>query len=489
LDSPLSLGPGPLSVARRGAQVHLAFSASKPGAGATPMALEGDFPVESGEVVLELAGGPVALPLLGVTEGAAGLTDVEHATVAGKARAVLAAGGSNLTFDGELRVHGLALKRQKIAAEVVHAPDFSVIARGTLDDQGELRLDDAEWGMGAMRIRARGGLQQASDHVAASLAFDVPAASCQSLLDSVPDALLPLIRSARMTGSFGARGRVAFDTRHIEDLLLDYDIDDRCRVAEVSPDLARERFTHAFTHTVYKPDGKTADEIFGPGTENWTDLDRISPYMQVAVLTTEDGAFPHHKGFNHAAIRNSLIANIKSRRFVRGASTITMQLAKNLFLSRDKTLSRKLEEVILADYLEQIFKKDDMMELYLNVIEFGPDVYGITQAADHYFGRKPEELNLAECLFLSSIMPSPIRYHRIFEKGEVPEAWMKHIRQLMEIAEKVGNISKAELAEGLSETVVFHKPGDPAPAMRAPVGGGGRVDREPVEDVGWTPVN
>jgi membrane peptidoglycan carboxypeptidase len=213
--------------------------------------------------------------------------------------------------------------------------------------------------------------------------------------------------------------------------------------------------------------------------------------MQVAVLTTEDGAFPRHKGFNHAAIRNSLIANVKSRRFVRGASTITMQLAKNLFLSRDKTLSRKLEEVILADYLEQIFKKDDMMELYLNVIEFGPDVYGITQAADHYFGRRPEELNLAECLFLASIMPSPIRYHRIFEKGEVSEAWMKHIRQLMEIAEKVGNISKTELAEGLSETIAFHKPSDPRPPARAPVGGGGggRIDREPLEDVGWTPVN
>ena len=114
--------------------------------------------------------------------------------------------------------------------------------------------------------------------------------------------------------------------------------------------------------------------------------------MIAAVLTTEDGAFYKHHGFNHAAIRNSAAANLKARRFVRGASTITMQLAKNLFLSREKTLSRKIEEVILTDYLEQAFRKDDMMELYLNVIEFGPDVYGVTQAAEYYFGRKPEEL-------------------------------------------------------------------------------------------------
>ncbi|MFM9469844.1 biosynthetic peptidoglycan transglycosylase, partial [Streptomyces scabiei] len=89
------------------------------------------------------------------------------------------------------------------------------------------------------------------------------------------------------------------------------------------------------------------------------------------------------------------IANLKAHRFVRGASTITMQLAKNLFLSRDKTLSRKFEEVLLATYLEDTFKKEELMELYLNLIEFGPDVYGVVQAAEHYFGRAPIELNLA----------------------------------------------------------------------------------------------
>ena len=134
------------------------------------------------------------------------------------------------------------------------------------------------------------------------------------------------------------------------------------------------------------------------------------------MLTTEDGGFFRHHGFNTCAIRTALIANIKAGRFVRGASTITMQLAKNLFLSREKTLSRKLEELILTDYLEQTFTKDEMMELYLNVIEFGPDVYGVTAAADHYFGRTPAELNLAECLFLASLLPQPLRYHHLRER-------------------------------------------------------------------------
>ena len=203
------------------------------------------------------------------------------------------------------------------------------------------------------------------------------------------------------------------------------------------------------------------------------------------MLTTEDGGFFHHHGFNHAAIRNALIANIKARRFVRGASTITMQLAKNLFLSREKTLSRKLEELVLTDYLEQAFTKDEMMELYLNIIEFGPNVYGVTAAADHYFGRRPEELNLAECMFLSSILPKPVHYHHLYEDGELPESWLRGIRARMVIAQRTGKITAAELAEGLTEPVVFHKPNTPRPPPRAPVA----APRGEDEAAGWQELN
>jgi membrane peptidoglycan carboxypeptidase len=219
---------------------------------------------------------------------------------------------------------------------------------------------------------------------------------------------------------------------------------------------------------VYLPDGTIGEQTTGPGSDNWTALEDISPYMQVAVLTTEDGAFLRHHGFNRAAIRASLIANIKAGRFVRGASTITMQLAKNLFLSRDKTLARKLEEVVLAEYLEQTFSKDELMELYLNVIEFGPAVYGITAAADYYFGRKPAELNLAECLFLASVLPSPIRYGALRESGELPDGRLRGLRTLMEIAHRNGRIDEAELNEAEAETVQFWTGGD-RPVPRSPV--------------------
>jgi membrane peptidoglycan carboxypeptidase len=145
-----------------------------------------------------------------------------------------------------------------------------------------------------------------------------------------------------------------------------------------------------------------------------------------------------------------------------------MQLAKNLFLARAKTLSRKLEEVILTDYLEQTFTKDELMELYLNVIEFGPAVYGIEAAADYYFGRTPAELNLAESLFLASLLPAPLRYGSMRASAEVPEGWMHTLHNLMEISHHTHRISDAELAEGEAEPVVFwHGDGDRPPARPA----------------------
>jgi membrane peptidoglycan carboxypeptidase len=296
------------------------------------------------------------------------------------------------------------------------------------------------------------------------------------------------VRPARLSGSFGASVNLAFDTRTIDKLLLEYKIDDQCRMLEVPRDLSRERFEGAFSYRTYKPDGTLGETTTGPGTPAWTALDDISPFMVAAVLTTEDGAFYKHKGFNHSAIRSSVQANLKARRFVRGASTITMQLAKNLFLARDKALSRKIEEVILTDYLEQVFRKDDMMELYLNVIEFGPDVYGVTQAADYYFGRKPEELNVGECFFLASLLPSPIRYGKLREKGEISETWMRHLKALMEIAARNGKITHAELEDGLKTPITFVRDGDPRPAPRKAVTTQ-RRDPWADDDSPWRPLD
>jgi hypothetical protein len=487
--TPLTLGPAKLTLLRHQGVMDASFSTSPTAEGAR-LSLEASLPISQGDTRVAISGGPISLAQIGAKEGAGGLADVNRASITARGSAILKADASELTIDSDIGVRDLGLSHPKLADDVVHGLEASMLLKATYDDKGTLSISDAEGTLGALRLRVNGSIRDAHDHLEGALAFDAPTAACQSLLDSIPTALVPDVHDMELTGTFGATGKLAFDTRELDDLELSYRIDDKCKFVHVPEEFDRERFMHPFSHQVYLPDGSTAEEETGPGSEAWTDLDRISPFMQVAVLTTEDGAFFKHQGFNHSAIRASIIANLKAGKFVRGASTISMQLTKNLFLSREKTVSRKLEEVILTDYEEQTFSKNEIMELYLNVIEFGPDIYGIGAAADHYFGRKPDELNLAESLFLSQLLPNPIGYHKLYEKGEISPSWARNIKTLMEIAFKSGKISQQELDEGLTEQVVFFKDDDPdhpkaRPTPRPPVGGAIRV----YEDEPFKPID
>lgn len=478
--NPVSVGPGPFAFVRKADALHLSFK-SAGAAQSPPMSVEVHAPVGAGEATLTVDGGPLPLSLLGLHEGALGLVDVGRATAMAKGRFVLDAPGSSVTFDGDVQLANASLLQPRLSRETLHGLSLAVGGRGLLTSTS-LRLDDGRVVLGAARLGLRGSMEQDPTHLQAHLAVDLPTVGCRELAEGVPAGLLPTVRDARFSGTLTGRGRLAFDTKNLDALELDYAIDDRCRASEVPTALARERFKGTFTHAIVHPDGSRGQATTGPGSGNWTELGGISPFLVVAVTTTEDGSFFRHHGFNHAAIKQSVVANVKARRFVRGASTITMQLAKNLFLVREKTLSRKLEELVLADYMEQVFRKEELMELYLNVVEFGPDIYGVTQAAAHYFGRPPLELNLSECLFLASVLPSPVRSHHLAERGELPEHWQRHLQLLMRIAERTRRITPAELEAGLQERVVFHKPGTPRPPPRTalrPTGAGAEDEPEP----------
>lgn len=147
----------------------------------------------------------------------------------------------------------------------------------------------------------------------------------------------------------------------------------------------------------------------GSSNPFYTPINEVSPYLRKAVLTSEDPSFFRHRGFITEAFKQSIIKNIKTKKFARGASTISMQLVKNVFLTREKTLSRKLEEILLVYILEnnRIAGKERMLEVYFNVIEWGPNIYGIGEAAQYYFQKHPSELSLDECVYLASIIPRP----------------------------------------------------------------------------------
>ncbi|HTG65443.1 MAG TPA: biosynthetic peptidoglycan transglycosylase, partial [Flavobacterium sp.] len=181
--------------------------------------------------------------------------------------------------------------------------------------------------------------------------------------------------------------------------------------------------------------------LVGAANTNYTPLDQISPYLRKCVLTTEDPSFFSHHGFINEAFKQSIVKNIRTRKFSRGASTISMQLIKNVFLTREKTLSRKLEEILLVYILEnnRIVSKERMLEVYFNIIEWGPNVYGIGEASQFYFQKTPADLTFNECLYLARIIPSPKKFMYLFnDEGNLKESAMNQVSFLTNLMIKRG---------------------------------------------------
>lgn len=157
--------------------------------------------------------------------------------------------------------------------------------------------------------------------------------------------------------------------------------------------------------------------------------------MLYAIVLSEDGNFFNHNGIDYDALINALGENIKSQEWRFGASTISQQTAKNLYLTNSKTLSRKLQELIITYRLEDTLSKNEILELYLNLIEFGPELYGIDNASNYYFNKPPKEINAAEGAYLALLMPSPRKYHyTLFQNDNwSPALKKKHQRILRDM--------------------------------------------------------
>lgn len=144
----------------------------------------------------------------------------------------------------------------------------------------------------------------------------------------------------------------------------------------------------------------------------WVSYDQISRYAKRAVIASEDTGFMDHSGIEWEAIEQAARANFESGQIRRGGSTITMQVAKNLFLSSDRSYIRKAQELVIAMMIELVWDKQRILEVYLNVAEWGVGVFGIEAAAKHYFGVSANRLNPRQAAWLASILPAPKRYDR-----------------------------------------------------------------------------
>ena len=240
----------------------------------------------------------------------------------------------------------------------------------------------------------------------------IPKMKAQDFIASLPDGLFTHFQGMQAEGSFEYKLDFMFNKNKPNQLVFDSNLKKEnlkiTKYGQANLNKLNEEFVYRaiINNVLQRP------VLVGSENPNYTPLDQISPYLQKCVLTSEDPSFFSHRGFINEAFKQSILKNIRTKKFSRGASTISMQLIKNVFLTREKTVSRKLEEILLVYILEnnRIASKERMLEVYFNVIEWGPNVYGIGEAAKFYFQKSPADLTLKECLFLATIVPKPKKF-------------------------------------------------------------------------------
>jgi monofunctional biosynthetic peptidoglycan transglycosylase len=195
--------------------------------------------------------------------------------------------------------------------------------------------------------------------------------------------------------------------------------------------------------------GKLHPFVVGPRNPWWTPSDRIPSEMKWAVIVAEDANFYQHEGIDVRAIKDAIKYDLEKKRLARGASTITQQTAKNLFLSREKSITRKIKELYLAKRMEQSLTKGRILELYLNIVELGPMVYGIGHGASYYFDKPASKLTPRECAFLAAMLPGP---QKVYNPYRPLDRVLKRSDMVLRLLREKGVMTESEYRQALAET-------------------------------------
>ncbi|ACG73852.1 glycosyl transferase family 51 [Anaeromyxobacter sp. K] len=214
-----------------------------------------------------------------------------------------------------------------------------------------------------------------------------------------------------------------------------------------------------FVHRPEVEHGTPPEILVGPRNPAFVPLASLPQHVIRAVTASEDAGFYGHSGFEFEELRNAFAASAERGRLVRGGSTISQQLAKNLYLSREKTLARKVREAALTVALEATVPKARLLEIYLNVAEWGPGLWGIGPAARHWFGVPAAELTPRQAAFLATVIPNPVRFHFMWARGAPTEAWDQRVDELLLKMAAQQVLDPDALDAALVEPLAFARPG------------------------------
>ena len=352
--------------------------------------------------------------------------------------------GGQLTVRGSVAASNFSFFHQRLSTDDI------VVRKGQLDFVATLGR-----GTFALDAGTRAVLNQLVFHpevkvrlkpqLAVSIKVDSDPAATNAFFNSLPEGMFDVVAGTAGTGTLAYHLQADVDMARVDSLHLH-------SMLTPSKDFSITHFgtedlrqlEREFPFTAYNDRGDSLRTfLVGSSNPDFTPYAEVSPYLPAVIQTTEDPQFFHHHGLLEKAFASAAVADIKERRFARGGSTLSMQIVKNVFLSRQKTVGRKVEEMLIVWLMENwlvsrthTLTKERLFEIYLNIVEWGPTkyrwpsgkrgVYGVREAALFYYAKTPAELNLGECIYLASIIPRPKYYRQAFNSyGELrgPTRW------------------------------------------------------------------
>jgi len=261
-----------------------------------------------------------------------------------------------------------------------------------------------------------------------ALNLNMPELEAQKFFSSLPADLFSSLEGIMVGGKLSYQLNFYLDKSMVDSLKFSSNFSEKGFKVISYGKTDFSKMNKPFVHTAFEKGVAVKTFTVGIDNSEFTPIDQISPYVKNAVLCSEDGSFYWHKGFREDAFIMAIKDNIRKGKFARGGSTISMQLVKNVFLSREKTIARKVEEALIVWLIEnnRLTGKDRMYEVYLNIIEWGPGIYGIGNASKFYFNKRPSELSVEESIFLASIVPQPKAFKYYFDGGGKLKPFLDH---------------------------------------------------------------
>ncbi|MDN3550792.1 biosynthetic peptidoglycan transglycosylase [Mucilaginibacter aquaedulcis] len=323
------------------------------------------------------------------------LTKVEH-------------GGGETKIYGSWAVHNLLIHHPALSSDNIEFPDASIDAN-VFVGSNYVSVDSSSL-IHIKKLTAHPFIKYTLNPVKIyELKLNTGWLNAADIFDAFPSGMFDALNGIQVAGKLNYGLNFYMDTSKPDDLQFDSRLSkDNFKIIKYGKtDLTK--LNSSFVYTPYEKGKPMAPHLIGPDNPEFTPLEQIAPTLRNAVMTAEDPSFYTNHGFVEEAIRKSIVTDFKDKKFKRGGSGISMQLVKNAYLSREKTLARKIEEILIVWIIEnnRLMSKNRMLEVYFNIIEWGRNIYGISEASHYYFGKSPSELSLGESIYLASIVPYP----------------------------------------------------------------------------------